>query len=344
MSRLAVIGLVGKSLFFDVPRFHAGGETIVAKSLHEEWGGKGFNQAVAAARQGAAVSFLGAVQSADVKPLSDLCAREGVSATIVPKTTQTATAAIMTDGTGETRVTVYPGAALSPKDVNGFADAIALADFLLLNNEVPESVNLAAIEIARHYGVKVIFNPAPARKLPSAILESVFLFTPNEFEESSLNILSSPAPEIVTTLGAKGCRIRSTGEVIPAPAANAVDSTGAGDTFNAVLAVRLAEGESLRDACVAANAAAARSVAVRYVLPSLPRRDDAARKFDGRVSAARASLWNVNADNRHRHESGRVALLRDQKRTDAQERVPPVAKQATGKKCRKKPSVKGTRC
>ena len=281
MSRLAVIGLVGKSLFFDVPHFHAGGETIAAKSLHEEWGGKGFNQAVAAVRQGAAVAFLGAVQSADVKPLADLCAREGVSATLVPKTTPTATAAIMTDGTGETRVTVYPGAALSPNDVDGFADAIALADFLLLNNEVPESVNLAAIEIARHYGVKVIFNPAPARKLPKTILENVFLFTPNEFEEPSLISLSSS--EIVTTLGAKGCRIRSTGEIIPAPAAKAVDSTGAGDTFNAVLAVRLAEGESLHDACVAANAAAAQSVAVRHVLPSLPRREDAARKSDSRV-------------------------------------------------------------
>ena len=75
---------------------------------------------------------------------------------------------------------------------------------------------------------------------------------------------------MITTLGEKGCRIRSTGEVLPAPSAKAVDSTGAGDTFNAVLAVRLAEDETLHDACVAANAAAAQSVAVKYVLPSLP--------------------------------------------------------------------------
>ena len=78
---------------------------------------------------------------------------------------------------------------------------------------------------------------------------------------------------MVTTLGARGCRLRSTGEVIPAPLAKAVDSTGAGDTFNAVLAVRLAEEESLRDACIAANDAAAQSVAVKYVLPSLPFRN-----------------------------------------------------------------------
>ena len=287
MSRIAVIGLVGRSMFFDVPRFHAGGETITARSLYEEWGGKGFNQAVAAARQDAAVAFLGAVNAADVKPLKAFCDREGVRATLVAKKKPTATAAILTDGTGETRVTVYPGAALEAKDVDGFAGSIALSDFLLLNNEVPEAVNLAAIEIAKKYDVKVIFNPAPARKLPKAILESVAIFTPNEFEEDSLELRagslerrgvekleaqsSKLLAEVVTTLGAKGCCIRSTGETIPAPTVKAVDSTGAGDTFNAVLAVRLADGDSLREACVAANAAAAQSVTVRYVMPSLPR-------------------------------------------------------------------------
>ena len=287
MSRIAVIGLVGRSMFFDVPRFHAGGETITARSLYEEWGGKGFNQAVAAARQDAAVAFLGAVNAADMKPLKAFCDREGVRATLVAKKKPTATAAILTDGTGETRVTVYPGAALEAKDVDGFAGSIALSDFLLLNNEVSEAVNLAAVEIAKKYDVKVIFNPAPARKLPKAILESVAIFTPNEFEEDSLELRagslerrgvekleaqsSKILAEVVTTLGAKGCCIRSTGETIPAPSVKAVDSTGAGDTFNAVLAVRLADGDSLREACVAANAAAAQSVTVRYVMPSLPR-------------------------------------------------------------------------
>ena len=275
MARIAIIGLVGKSMFFDVPRFHTGGETITAKSLYEEWGGKGFNQAVAAARQDAAVSFLGAINAADMKALRDFCLKEGVRATLVAKKQPTATAAILTDGSGETRVTVYPGAMLEPKDVDGFAGAIAMADFLLLNNEVPESVNLAAVEIAKQYDVKVIFNPAPARPLPKAILEAVSIFTPNEFEEESLELGAESLEllaEVITTLGAKGCRIRSTGEVIPAPSAKAVDSTGAGDTFNAVLAVRLAEGETLREACVAANEAASQSVAVKYVIPSLPRR------------------------------------------------------------------------
>ena len=289
MARIAVIGLVGKSMFFDVPRFHVGGETITAKSLHEEWGGKGFNQAVAAARQDAAVTFLGAVCAADARSIGDFCAKEGVRATLASKRKPTACAAIMTDGTGETRVTVCPGAELAPRDVDGFAGAIATADVLLLNNEVPEGVNLAAAGLAVQYGVRVVFNPAPARKLPKAILKAVSVFTPNEFEEESLfgDLPCRGADggeagfEVVTTLGARGCRIRSTGEIVPAPPAEAVDTTGAGDTFTAVLAVRLAEGDDLRDACVAANEAAAKSVAVKYVMPSLPFR---ARLPSGRRS------------------------------------------------------------
>ena len=281
MARIAVIGLVGKSMFFDVPHFHAGGETVTARGYYEEWGGKGFNQAVAAARQDAAVAFLGACSAEDKKAIEDFCRAEGIVARLCAKRRPTACAAILTDGTGETRVTVYPGAELEVKDVDGFAGSIATADFLLLNNEVPEAVNLAAVEIAQRYGVRILFNPAPARKLPKAIVEAVSIFTPNEFEEESLEAdvsllnkrrdAASPL-EVITTLGAKGCKIRSTGEVIPASAVKAVDSTGAGDTFNAVLATRLSEGESLRDACVAANAAAAQSVAVKYVMPSLPKR------------------------------------------------------------------------
>ena len=276
--RIAVVGLVGRSQFFDVPRFHSGGETIHAEGFYEEWGGKGFNQAVAAARWGAQVSFLGKVgNESDSRAVSAFCEEEGIMPVVyysMPSCMPTACAAILTDGTGETRVTVARGNELDEADVDfGFKDEIAASDFLLLNNEVPEEVNFLASEIAVANGVRIIFNPAPARPIPAKLVERAFLFTPNEFEEAAIGEVSC---EVVTTLGARGCRIRSTGEIVPAPAAKAVDSTGAGDTFNAVLAVRLAEGASLRDACVEANAAAARSVAVRRVLPSLPRRRDPA--------------------------------------------------------------------
>jgi len=269
MARIAIIGLVGKSIFFEVPRFHAGGETIHADGFHEEWGGKGFNQAVAAARQDAAVTFLGAVCAPDAKPLKDFCTKEGIRAMLAAKKKPTACAAILTDVTGETRVTVYPGAELEARDVDGFAGAIATADILLLNNEVPEAVNVAAVKLAARYDTRIVFNPAPARKLPKAILDAVAIWTPNEFEEYALGDVPG---DVVTTLGANGCRIRSTGETVPAaPCERVVDTTGAGDTFSGVLAVRLAEGESLHDACVAANAAAAKCVSLRYVIPAIPR-------------------------------------------------------------------------
>jgi len=270
MKRIAVIGLVGKSMFFDIPRFHSGGETLVASEYYEEWGGKGFNQAVAAVRQDAAVSFLGACAEADLKSIEECCRREGIVPYLCGRRRATACAAILTDGSGETRVTVCPGAELEAEDVKGFADAIATADFLMLGNEVPDEVNLAAIAIARQHGVRIIYNPAPARPLPAEVVEAVSIFTPNQFEEAALGRVPC---EVVTTLGARGCRIRSTFENIPTPAVRAIDTTGAGDTFNGVLAVRLAEGEELADACSAANMAAARSVTVRHVLPSIPYRD-----------------------------------------------------------------------
>ena len=270
-ARIAVVGLVGNTVFMGIPRFHVGGETIHATDLHTEFGGKGFNQAVAAARQGAQVAFLGAAGADEARRIGDFLAKEGIDGVIAEKIVPSAYATILTDGTGETRVTVFPGAALDVRDVDGFASRIVDADILLLNNEVPENVNLAALGIALEHGVKVVMNPAPARPLPDAMRRSVFLFTPHEFEETMLGNVEG---EVVTTLGARGCRIRSTGEVVPAShCAAAVDSTGAGDVFTATLCVRLAEGENLKDACAAANAAAGESVSVRYVLPSIPGRN-----------------------------------------------------------------------
>ena len=270
MAHIAIIGLTGQAPFFSVPRSHAGGAAGHADGFHSELGGKGCNQAVAAARQGAEVSFFTAVGEDDVEMVRRFLSQEGIKGYVVGKKGPSAHAAILTDAAGETRVTVARGAELDAADVEaGFSDAIASADILLLNNEVPDAVNLRASEIAEANGVKVMFNPAPSRPVSEALKRRVFLWTPNEFEEEALGDVPG---EVVTTLGAKGCRIRSTGEVIPAPSADAVDSTGAGDTFTGVLAVRLVEGEALAAACHAANEAAAQCVAARYVIPAIPRR------------------------------------------------------------------------
>ena len=269
MNRIAVIGLTGTSVFMRVPRFHTGGETIHAETLHIEYGGKGFNQAVAAARWEAEVTFLTAVGAADAAPVRDTLAAEGIEAAVVAKSAPSAYAAILTDPAGETRVTVFPGARLVTDDVDAFAPQIAQADLLLLTNEVDEAVNLRAAEIAAAHGTRIILNPAPARPLPSALKRLVWLATPNTFETEGLEDI----PEAVVTLGADGCRIRSTGRRLPAPTFGPVlDTTGAGDTFSGVLAASLARGLSLEAAATEATAAASRSVTVRYVLPAIPRR------------------------------------------------------------------------
>ena len=163
MSNIAVIGIVGNSVFLPVEKFHEGGETVEALSLHFEPGGKGFNQAVAARRCGTNVSFLAAVGREYRTEFAEFLDKEGISHTLVYKDDSTAFAAIVTDKTGSNHVTVYQGAQLSARDVSLFEESIKTADILLLNNEVLEEVNVEAIKIAKKHGVKCILNPAPAR-------------------------------------------------------------------------------------------------------------------------------------------------------------------------------------
>lgn len=273
MAKVVVIGAVGKSVSMDVERFHVGGETVFAKSAHMEFGGKGFNRAVASARQGVETVFIAACGSEDAAELEALFANEHARARLVSREGESSDfASIITDAAGTTHVTVFQGAALKAGDVAAFADDIASADILALDNEVPEEVNLEAAEIAAANGVKIVLNPAPYRPLPARLTELVDLYTPNEFETKGLE---SVRGEVVGTLGENGCEIRSLGMAIPAASfGKAVDTTGAGDTFNGVLAARLAEGEPLEGACRAANAAAGIEVTRRYVLPAIPTRGE----------------------------------------------------------------------
>jgi len=267
MSKIAVIGIIGNSVFLPVERFHEGGETVEASSVHFEPGGKGFNQAVAAARCGAEVSFLAAVGLEHRVEFADFLDKEKISHTLVFKNDSTAFAAIVTDRSGSNHVTVYQGAQLSASDVLLFEEKIKSADILLLNNEVPEEVNIAAIEIAKRNGVKCILNPAPARAADKYILESVDLFTPNEHE--TLGIEDNK--NVIVTLGKRGCLIKSSGVTVPAVnSGKVVDTTGAGDTFNGVLTAMITEGKSLSEAARIANRVAAIGVTRKYAVSSIP--------------------------------------------------------------------------
>lgn len=271
MSKIAVIGIAGESVFLSVDKFGETGETVQATGYHNELGGKGFNQAIAAARYGADVSFLGACYQEDVEPFSKIAKAKGITPLFVGKSKRSPYAVITTDKTGDNKVCVYHGAELDEKDVGSFAEEIKSADLLLINNEVPIAVNEKAVEIAISNGTRVILNPAPARKYEKDFLEKIDLFTPNEHETDGLENYQN----IIITLGEKGCFIKDMGIVIPAvKVEKVVDTTGAGDTFNGVLVACLAEGKDLKSACQTANIAAAIKVGRKYILDGIPTREE----------------------------------------------------------------------
>lgn len=271
MAKIAVIGICGNSIFMYADHFHEKGETLVADSVFEEIGGKGINQAVAAARMSAEVSFLTAVgDDMDGRNCMHVIETEGIMGRFcVKKGKRTTFAFILTDKHGENQVTEYKGAELCKEDVLGFEDEIAQSDILLLQQEVPCEVNEIAVELATKHGVKVILNPAPIREISDEMAEAVFAVTPNEQEKQAIDV--GRFQNNITTLGKQGCLINEE-TFIPAIEVQAVDTTGAGDTFNGVLAVCLAEGMELTKACKYAVTASEISVGRNYVLNAIPYR------------------------------------------------------------------------
>lgn len=271
MGKVAVIGMVGNSAFLSVDQFHRAGETVAAKQIHFEPGGKGFNQAVAAARFGADVSFLGAVGVEHYEQIASFLKEDGIKSLLPRKNASTAYAVILTDAEGANQVTVYQGARLTPEDVDAYEPEIAQADVLILNNEVPENVNIRAVELAKRYGTFVILNPAPAVKLHDSVIRGVDLFTPNEHEMLGLESVEN----LIVTLGSKGCYVKALDTTVDALAVDVVvDTTGAGDTFNGVLAAELADKKQLISAVQMAVAASGVSVTRPFAATAIPFDDE----------------------------------------------------------------------
>lgn len=278
MPKISIIGICGNSVFLHTDHFHESGETIVADSIYEEIGGKGINQAVAAARMGAEVSFLAAIgDDRDGQICIRVAEAEGIKGTFcVKKGKRTTFAFILTDKHGENQVTGYHGAELSVEDVIAFEEEIADSDMLLLQQEVPCKVNEMAVQLAKKHDVKVILNPAPIREISDGLAEGIYMVTPNEQEKQAIDI--SRFQNVITTLGKKGCLINEE-IMIPAIKTQAVDTTGAGDTFNGVLAVCLAEGMDAITACKYAVSASGISVGRKYVLNAIPYREEIERRI-----------------------------------------------------------------
>lgn len=296
--KITVLGLCGNSVFLNVDHFHVPGETVHAKGLYSEPGGKGYNQAVAAARLGAEVTFLGCIgDDADGRMCMEFLEKEGIAPVPqIHKDVPSAYACILTDKDGENRVTVFSGAAqfLSPEFVYANEAAIAGSELLLLNNEYPQACNEAAMDIAKKHGVKVVYNPAPARAVSREFLEGCCLITPNLSETAVLigeevaelpalaeKLQSAGISNAVVTLGGDGAALIADGKAVRIPACRtkAVDTTGAGDTFTAALSVALLEGKNLEDSAVWAANAAALSVSRKYVMPGLPTREQVNKNY-----------------------------------------------------------------
>ena len=267
MSKISIIGIVGESVFLSMDSLPKGGETVHAHDMFTELGGKGFNQAIAAARFGAEVSFFTAVGKDGYKQkVIDFCNAEKITPFIVEKNGRTAYAVIQTERSGENVVTVYNGAKLEREDLHFFEEEIKSSEFLLVTNEVPYELLKDAIALASKHSVKVIFNPAPYRETEEDIKEKVYLFTPNEHETVGLE----GRQNVVITMGKEGCLIKSLQEKIPPTEDKPLDTTGAGDTFNGVLTAMLAQGKELINAVDIANRAAGKCVTKRGAATAVP--------------------------------------------------------------------------
>jgi ribokinase len=281
---IALVGSINLDIVVGVDRHPAPGETVLGDDRQELPGGKGANQAVAAARLGADVAFVGRVGDDDAgRRLRDGLAAEGVDVTHVrvDADAPTGVALIAVDRAGENTIVVSSGAnaRVSAADVEAAHDVLANAAVTLVQHEVPEDAVAAAIAAA---GGTVVLNPAPARP----IVAPVDVLVPNRGElEALAGGAGDPvelarsldaARSVVVTLGSEGAAVieGSRVERIPAPRVDAVDTTGAGDAFCGALAQALDTGADLVEAARWAVRAAAASVTKPGAQGGLPRRTD----------------------------------------------------------------------
>ncbi|MFJ6216843.1 ribokinase [Streptomyces sp. NPDC092296] len=279
-----------------VPKSPAAGETVSGGVFDPGPGGKGSNQAIGAARLGAEVSLLTAVGDDDFgRSARALWREEGVGAEHVLTTrSPTMVGFILVEPSGENRIAIAPGALdeLDAAAVELFHAEIASADVLVVSMEIPEEAVAAALRAGRQAGTRTLLNPAPARPLPADLWPLIDVITPNQTEAPVLLGLGSghglgdeelvqalrerTGGAAVLTRGGEGALVaQATGvtTVPPYPAGTVVDTTGAGDSFTAALAVALAEGRDLDQAVRFAAAAGAHTVTIAGVVPALPTRD-----------------------------------------------------------------------
>lgn len=299
---IVVIGSSNTDMVVQTANFPKPGETILGGNFFMFSGGKGANQAVAAARIGAEVTFIGNIGN-DIfgqRAISELQA-ESINTTYIStdQSKPSGIALILVDGKGENEIVVASGAnnTLSDQHLLAAESAIAATDIILLQLEIPVNTVLFAAKLGVSHQKKIILNPAPAQEIPAALYSLLFLVTPNETEAELLTgipvtdrlsaakaasvLLHKGVQHVIITLGAKGAFFTdgNTELLIAAPVVKAVDSTAAGDVFNGALAVELSNGKDWAEAISFACCAAAYSVTRMGAQPSMPSRQELDKYF-----------------------------------------------------------------
>ncbi|WP_460524036.1 ribokinase [Flindersiella endophytica] len=287
---VCVFGSANMDLVVYADRAPGMGETVAGKRFVTIAGGKGANQAIAAARAGGRVAMVGAVGH---DPYGDdllaVLSDAGVDVSGVARVSEaTGTAHIVVDTSGDNSIIVVPGANGSLASVPpALSAALDGAGALLMQLEIPLEAVTEAAELARAKGVRVVLTPAPARELPGELLDCVDLLLPNEHEaklltgassvEEAASALLERVTDVVVTLGGRGSLWAArSGERVEVPSAKVEvrDTTAAGDTFAGALAVALGEGRPMPDALRWATAAAGVSVQREGASPSMPSRPE----------------------------------------------------------------------
>lgn len=295
--KVTVVGSFMMDLVVKAERRPAKGETLVGQEFGMFCGGKGANQAVAAARCCADVTMVGRVGD-DIfgDKFFEALKCEGIETKYIirDKENGTGIGTPVIDANGDNSIIIIPRAntKMTPADVEKAKDAIEKASVLILQLEIPLDASEKAAEIARKKGVKVILNPAPAQKLPESILKKVDILTPNETEAQMLTgisvvdeggakkaakkLLDLGVKDVIITLGGRGAMWASKAgfkTVSAFKVQNVVDTTAAGDAFIGGLSVSLAEGKPMEEAIKFANACGGLAVTVMGAMPSLPKRE-----------------------------------------------------------------------
>jgi ribokinase len=299
---VAVVGSYNHGITMTVDAIPVPGETVLGEDFTEGVGGKGSNQAVAASRLGADVSFVGRVgEDRYADRAFDLWNREGVDASAVTRTDgiHTGVGIVLVEDAGENAIGVAPGAngALDAADVRDAAGTVEAADVVLTQLETEIEPVAATLSLAVDAGTSAILNPAPATELPPDLLATADFLTPNrsearlltgvdpdaDVEDAALarDLVEMGANVVVLTQGGDGALVVTASDVtsIPAPDVDVVDTTGAGDAFNAGFAVALAEGADPVAAARFATHTGALACTDYEVVPALPDRD-AVESFD----------------------------------------------------------------